>query len=379
MIRFCCHLESDNNSKEKITKIIGPDINWAYFLEKARREKVSSLVYNFFSKNGDIKRFVPENVLAELKGIYYSTAGRNLLICRTLEDISDKFKNEGIRFIIFKGLALAEAVYQNVGLRPSGDLDILVKIQDLPKADRILEVLGYKKPFMLKDFSRISFSAYRNSFLYDKPDASPVHIHLFWHIINLYPYAKDIVTKIDMDKIWEAAVGIEIGDRKALTFSLPHQIIYLCLHALTHLYKPFILLCDINEIASLEKERIDWDMLVTEAFNFGLSKYVYYGLYFAAEILGADIPHSILSRLHPKKLSFFEQRFISGVLDDRIMPNERYRLFLLYLSMNDTLVKRLIFVYNICFPPKKELFIIKLKDPACVNTIDYINRILGRG
>jgi len=270
-------------------------------------------------------------------------------------------------------------VYQNLGLRTSGDLDILVKIKDLPRADYILESLDYKKPLRFNDFSRISFSAYRNSFLYTKPNSYPEHIHLFWHLINLYPYRSDIAAKIDMEKLWRAAEEIKVGNRKLLTFSFHHQIIYLCLHALTHLYKPFILLCDIHEITRLEKEKINWEELVEESVSFGLEKYVYYGLYFVCRILGADIPEPALSRLKPKKFSFFEQRFIADVLADRVPLNERYRLFLLYLSMNETLSERMAFIYNMCLPPKKELFILKLKDPSAINSFDYLKRILGRG
>ena len=379
LVRYCCRLRTDKDSKEKIIRILSPDLNWAYFLEKSNRSGVTSLIYNVFSENNDIRQRVPEAVLGELKTIYHVVLGRNILIYQTLENIANSFSKEGIPFLVFKGVSLAESVYKNLGLRPMGDVDILVKIQDVPKADRILDNLGYKKPFIFNDFSRLSYSAYRNSFLYHKSDAYPSHVHLFWHIVNLFPYNKDIVGRIDMDKIWNDSIELAAGDITVRIFSLYHQIIYLCMHALTHLYKPFMLLCDISELVHSEKEKIDWDCLIRETVNFGLSKYVYYGLYFAREILGADIPSNALSRLKPRRISVFEQMFIRRVLYDSTMLDERYALFLLYLGMNETASQRFRYLRNMCFPPKKELSIIKQKAALRIPMFDYMKRILFGG
>jgi hypothetical protein len=182
-----------------------------------------------------------------------------------------------------------------------------------------------------------------------------------------------------MEKIWNDAIETRLGDISIRTFSLRHQVIYLCLHALTHLYKPFMLLCDINELLSSQKQNIDWEGLVSEAFAFGLSKYVYYGLYFTKEILGTDIPPDALSRLKPKKISFFERMLIRRVIDESGMVDERYALFFLYLGMNETPAQRIKFVRNMCFPPKNELSIIKQKETFRPSVFDYMQRILFGG
>jgi len=103
LIRGCCHLKIDNNLEEKIVRMLSPDLNWAYFLEKAKREKVAALIYHAFSKNEELRASVPQDVFRELKNIYHSTAGRNLLITQSLEILSARFKREGIEFILFKG------------------------------------------------------------------------------------------------------------------------------------------------------------------------------------------------------------------------------------------------------------------------------------
>jgi hypothetical protein len=55
-----------------------------------------------------------------------------------------KFRAAGIDVIVLKGAFLAELVYRNIGLRAIGDIDLLVKKEDLGKVKRVLIQLGYQ-------------------------------------------------------------------------------------------------------------------------------------------------------------------------------------------------------------------------------------------
>ncbi|KPK96863.1 MAG: hypothetical protein AMJ95_11975 [Omnitrophica WOR_2 bacterium SM23_72] len=378
-IRFCCRSKKDSALREEIIRISSPGFNWAYFLERAMKEKVAALIFKDFCEDEEIRELFPEDILTQLRAIYQTVLARNLLHHQTLKKISERFNQEGIPFIVLKGLSLAEGVYQDAGLRPTGDLDILVKRMDVLMADRILNGFDYKKPFHSSDLSRISYSAYRNSLLYYQPQAHPPHIHLFWHIINLYPYDENILNKIDIEKIWDDAVEIRIANIALKTFSIYHQIIYLCLHALTHLYRPLILLCDIDKLISLEGEKIDWDILIQESFNFGLSKAVYHGLYVASQVLGTDIPAVVLHQLKPTRISLFEQRFTDSFLLAEQPLNETLMHFLFYFGMNDTLAKKLNFSRRMLFPPQEELSLIRQKDDSRPKLFEYFRRLLQLG
>ena len=50
---------------------------------------------------------------------------------------------EGLPVVVLKGAALAELVYQHIGLRTMADVDLLVEKKNLDKAGSILERLGY--------------------------------------------------------------------------------------------------------------------------------------------------------------------------------------------------------------------------------------------
>jgi len=368
----CAMRNIKQDTLKKVQEILSPDLNWAYFLQRTKEEGLASLIYKAFLKIPDIEKIIPEYILQDLKIIYYSVVKRNILISRTLEKILQAFQAENIESIIFKGIALAESVYGDIGSRSMVDLDILVRRQDVKKADEILGRFNYAKLFEVKDYSAIFLNLYRNALLFRNLNTYPQYIHLYWHILNLFTYDKDILHKIDMDKIWDDAIEIELGNLKIRTFSIYHQIIYLCLHASNHAYKPLILLCDLNEFIRLNQEKIDWDILAKEAVKFGLSKYVYYGLYLTRQTLGAAIPENTFSRLKPKRISIFERKFISSVLEGK---SASAREGLVYLAMIETLSDRLYFARRALFPSRYEMALVRQKDASQINIFDYVRRI----
>jgi len=371
LVRHLVKLNIDQGTTKKIQEILSPDLNWAYFLQKTKDERVCSLIYKALSKIQDAEKILPENILQDLRNIYYSTAKRNILIFQTLQEILQAFKKKGIRTIVFKGIVLAESVYGDIAARSMSDLDILINRQDIKRADKVLEDFNYTRPFGVKDFSKVSFNLYRNSILYKNFNGYPKYIHLYWHILNLCPYDKDILQKIDMDKIWREAVDINLGGIKTRTFSLCHQLIYLCMHALNDSFRSLILLCDINEFLRINKETLNWSKLIEEAYLFGLSKYTYYSLYVVSIFFGVYIPEFVFKRLKPKRISCFEQRFISSVLKRKTTDMDQCFAF---LGMNETLKDRVLFLSKALFPTRDEFGFIRQKDPNQINCLDYLRR-----
>jgi hypothetical protein len=197
-------------------------------------------------------------------------------------------------------------------------------------------------------------------------------VHLHWHIVNFISCSKDIYSQIDIDKIWNETEPIQLGALECRTFSCRYNLLYLCLHAFMHSFYPLLLLCDINVLVSAHQGQIDWELFVEEAVRFGLSKPVYYALYFSSEILGAQIPENALSKLRPKKMSMFEREFATSKLGGN---SDVYGNALFYLGMNETLKERIAFVYKALFPSRAELALLTQKDIAQVSIFDYIRRL----
>lgn len=370
LLRYCARTDIASGGFDlRIKELLKTNLDWKYFLTKARNELLSPLVYKSLTKtNGGIS--LPSNVCHALEENYYSTLSRNVSLILELEKIAGAFQEEGIKFLLFKGLALAADAYRDLGLRSCGDLDILIKIEDIPKADAALRQLGYNNNFDIKKLSAVNFNNYRNSFFYLNHNKQKAPAHIYWHLINLVPYDKT-TSSLDMDTIWDEAQPIKIGDISLLTFSRCHQIIYLSMHALNHGFYPLILLCDLNEILRREGGQLDWDKLISQSYNFGLSKFVYHALYLCSGILRADVPSDVINRLRPKAISLFEKKFISRIQTGKPVFKEGW---LASFGMNETLPGRISFLRRALFPSKTDLAFIRQKDVSSINILDYIRR-----
>jgi hypothetical protein len=86
----------------------------------------------------------PAEILNRMRNSFLQNSMHNLQMENQLKYIAKAFGKEGIRFLLYKGIALARSVYPELTLRPGGcDLDLLVLPKDVMHARKALEALGY--------------------------------------------------------------------------------------------------------------------------------------------------------------------------------------------------------------------------------------------
>lgn len=371
-IRYCACLKADSVRLKKIEELALSALNWEYILKRSQEQGVAALLYKLILKD-TLSTYIPGRVMKGLRNYYYSLLERNVLMLKAWEEGLEAFRKERIEVLVFKGPALLELVYKDIGLRPMGDIDILVKFKDLGRAGRILEGMGYRASINPSNISSDGINPQRNSIMYFKDRERPGFFwHTYWHIINFLPYNPAVIRKIDMSRIWQDAASLKANGSDWRGFSLNHHLIYLSLHAFNHRYEPLILLCDLNELINNEKENIHWDILIEESEVLGLEKYLYYSLYVLAKVLNTDIPGRVLERLRPGRIHFWEKKFINAVLEGRPFFLSE---ILASLAMNENLKDRFFYLYKLLFPSRQEMSIIRQKEPAQVNIADYLMRI----
>ena len=131
------------NNKEEINESIKKDyskINWDLFNELAIHHRIYPLIYKR-SKHTTI----PKRVVDILFNKYQKNIFRMMHLSAETENLSKLFQNNNISSIFLKGPVLAEDLYDDISLRTSSDLDILIPIKELNKADKYLTELGYIK------------------------------------------------------------------------------------------------------------------------------------------------------------------------------------------------------------------------------------------
>lgn len=119
------------------------DIDWKLFLELALHHRVYpilSLKLKKFEVN-----LIPQNVIQILNLTYKKNTLQMLHLSSVMVEICKIFNDNQIKLLVLKGPILGEDLYGDVSKRTSGDLDVLIPIDDLAKIEELLIQLGYEK------------------------------------------------------------------------------------------------------------------------------------------------------------------------------------------------------------------------------------------
>jgi len=109
-------------------------------LKIAKKHRISILLY-YGLANSQIKLPKEENYSTlELLSFKEVAVSNNQMYA--LSHLYSKFEENGIDYLLFKGSVLKE-LYPKPELRPMGDADILIKVQQYEKIKPIMEELGY--------------------------------------------------------------------------------------------------------------------------------------------------------------------------------------------------------------------------------------------
>jgi hypothetical protein len=288
----CLSPEPNETTVARLDQLSPSD--WEQILHQAIRQNVGPLLYHRFrtlSPNRDI----PSIVMQKLRAMYLANAARNIRIYYQLTQILATLRNARIPVIVLKGTHLAEQVYGNIALRPMGDIDLLIREEDVLKAVEILKTINYTPS------RQFQFDVERASHCHLPPlsQSGGIGIEIHWNLMRpIYPIT------MNMSELWQHAQPALIAGIETLVLSSEDLLLYLCIHtSVQHRFtmglQPF---CDIVEVLRRYRETINWEQVQRHVMAWGTSKCVYLTLYLARELLGIAVPEEILNTLKPQDL-----------------------------------------------------------------------------
>lgn len=369
LIRYCAKISFNNN----IELIFSEKLDWDYILEESRDNSIAPFLYYHLAP---YQKNIPADIFLELKNTFDNAKQDNHLLYQELQKIILSFKEKNIKFILLKGIDLAKRVYPDIGLRPMTDIDILVRKEDLPKIEEALIPLNY---LMYPNYYKVldkPVSPYLNAVVCKKLTAPFISLHLHWHIYTntFFPFY-GYISSLDIERIWQNAETTEIEGQKVLRINSNDLILHLSQHHFKHYFNSLIYFTDIDALLTKYKEKLDWQKVTKDAFEFNLDRPLYYSLYFTKNILKTDISEGILKKLQPKNISLVEKKFVDSVLEGKSGKNLSYFMF---LAMNKSFVKKLRFIFRTAFPEpefKFQLQEITGIDSGFKYTINHISKI----
>ncbi len=276
------------------------DLDWNFFLSTIARHQVEATV---------LSRLVgfplPErarfSLLARAREAVAAAMRSRHVITSELDRIGDAFRETNIGFVLMKGISLDAS-----GLRDTGDLDLLVRDDDLLDAVSVLRTLGYayvgaeRDPFLNpRERTRLELQLpWNNQYeMYHPEHRLLVELHT-----NLFQrrraYRENLDPLLDrIDRFREAGRYDEaIGAR---VFSAEHLLLLMCLHnALKRApYRRAFILRTLIDIESLAGKIEDWNGFADAAVRFGVAPFVFFSLTMARDLLSAPVPPAALGEL----------------------------------------------------------------------------------
>lgn len=331
-------------SSDFLNKVIPEGYDWDYLLEESKKEGIFYPVYEKLSFLDSRRNILPDEARGKLKQAYYSYISQSTDFSSQTDEILSFLESSGLKVLLLKGPVIDFLIYRYGVSRPRLDIDFAVRKEDAIALENLLSSRGYYIDAKEKDYPIPEFV---NSCLYFKKEQAAVPLHVHRHIINNSYLMIMSDMNIDMHSVWQ---DTELFKKYKHIFCLKPelQFLYMCDHALKHNYERLIFLYEIDRAFNYYKNKINWDKLVSLSKESKLAFVLYYGLYFAKEILLTDIPEYKLELFKPRKLTLAERFFIKRTFDRKHIT---YLSYVVYLAAYKGWLNKTKFLLRTIFPP----------------------------
>jgi hypothetical protein len=272
--------------------------DWEDLLHTSARHGVAPLLYHRLSTS-HTGAPIPPDVFRVLRNNYLQSAARNMKLYHELGKVMKRLRQDDIQVIALKGAHLAEVVYGNIALRPMGDVDLLVREEDLGRVEEILLGMGYSPAECNRQIS------IDNCHFAYKLAGMGLSVEAHWAFMP-----SDCRFGIDMDEVWGRSRPCALAGVEVSTLSPEDQLLFLCLHTSKHLFDGMGLrpLYDISIVIRHYGEEMDWKQVRFRCEQWGIEKCVYATLTLAGEIFGITLPKDLMIAVQPADL---DERFMA--------------------------------------------------------------------
>lgn len=136
-------LRFEANESELKTTLSSNTMDWEWFVKASSLQGVLTTAYCRLAQKG-LLELLPNDLSKYLKELTTINRNRNQSLLNQIKTISVLFNTHGIHHVFVKGCALlASGYYNDYGERLIGDIDILVDLKHIYKAECVLKDANY--------------------------------------------------------------------------------------------------------------------------------------------------------------------------------------------------------------------------------------------
>lgn len=235
-LRLILEIMKIENKKNFIRKGMYSDINWEKFIELAFYHRVYPLIYSKVKKvHID---WIPNEVCQSLFKEYQRNTFQMLNLTGEMEQVSKLFSENNIKLLFIKGPAIAADLYGDISLRTSKDLDILIQLTDLERADALLLDWGYQRE--VDTIENFDEKMTKHDVQYYHPKKR-IQLEIHW---RLHPYPMNVPSFNDL---WDRRRKSNLTSYPVFYFGVEDLFLYLVTHGSKHGWFRLRWLADIDQ------------------------------------------------------------------------------------------------------------------------------------
>ena len=276
LVALLAHL-SGQSTGSNVTPICSSEV-----LAAAVRHRVVPLLCESVNRSAEA---TAEDIVAELRDLYRANALTLLSVGVEVRRVLDLLAGAGIACLLLKGISLAGRYYRDMARRHVGDIDVLVRAEQLRDAIQLLTAAGYSggEEMLALSPKQWRFSLFSGQHVgLTTPDGVVLELH--W---------RPMVNPFMFQYVWDDCLVARVDVMGAQVPCLRDEecLLYLCAHGARHAWFRLKWLCDLPAV--LVSRQWHWPTIFEMATRFACDDAVRLGLLLAHRLLVWPIPKEV--------------------------------------------------------------------------------------
>ena len=291
------------HQRQEMRYLVEQCVDLSRLIDSAIKEGLAGFLYQGLKLSGMLET-LGEKEKKRLQSIYYHTVAFNLKLINDLISLLHLRHQENIQVVLLQGIALLREIYEDIGLRPTTDIDVWVLEKDFPLLVGILVDQGYRQDPLYPTTFR------KGSTILD------FRTHILW-ADRLK--CRELLLSTSQESVHNNTRMVNFENTQVRFLNEYDQVLYLMLHALKHRVERLVWLADIKLLVKGWK-KADWEALIQRARKLGQERPIYYALFLLIELFSFHLPVQARPLFEKVKLGYLEKKVLNQRIQGGCLP-----------------------------------------------------------
>ena len=232
--------------------------------------------------------FVPQGTSQKIRDAHRAQALSSLKMIAELLRLVELFRASRLDIMLVKGPTLSVRAYGDAGARLFGDLDFLLRQQDIPRATELMAAAGYQSDISLQAIRTQKIPGQYRFIRTGAPLLVELHTE---RTMRYFPRG------LPLQDFFSRRQNVLVEEHEIPALSTEDELLLICIHGAKHLWQHLALVADVAALAA-RQVALDWESSFKTARNAGAERMLHTGLLLAHNLLRAPLPQSIQARIH---------------------------------------------------------------------------------